>query len=392
MLLIGAGTASAGTLTGVVRNGTTGQPAAGVTVVLIHLQGGMDEAGSTKTDAQGRYQFDRPEIGQQPLLVRVNYRGVNYHQNVPPGRPTADVEIFEPGATERDLQVRRRVIVFHPNGNSLLVGEQYDMENTSRPPLSYAKEFAFAIPESAEFGEAFAWGASGMAVSQGIIRKGGGQYSIAFPLRPGPSGTRFSYTMSYAGSQATVRVSSPLGAERVEALVPGTVQMSAAGFALRGSEQGYQVFVRELVPAGAALEFAVSGVAPPPDAAPSGGKAAAEGAAAAPAAQVIPPRLDQLQWVLVAGFAALFFLGGVFLWLRPAPSANGASAGPAAGPAAQIRAAAAQVHAEVHRGMDEMKDILFRLELRRQAGTISEEEYTRERGRVEQTLRELVRG
>jgi hypothetical protein len=79
----------------------------------------------------------------------------------------------------------------------------------------------------------------------------------------------------------------------------------------------------------------------------------------------------------------------VFLWRRPAP---GASAGPAAGPAAQIRAAAAQVHAEVHRGMDEMKDTLFRLELRRQAGTISEEEYTRERGRVEQTLRELVRG
>ncbi len=352
----------------------------------------MDEAGSTKTDAQGRYQFDRPEIGQQPLLVRVNYRGVNYHQNVPPGRSTADVDIFEPGATDRDLQVRRRVIVFHPNGGRLLVGEQYDVENTSRPPVSYAKEFTFAIPESAEFGEAFAWGASGMAVSQGIVRKGGGQYGIAFPLRPGASGTRFSYTMSYAGNRATVRVSSPLAAERVEALVPGAVQMTAAGFVLRGSEQGYQVFVREMVPAAENLEFAVSGEAPPPDTPPSGGGAAGAdaGVGPAPAAQAMPPRLDQLKWVLVAGFTALFFLGGVFLWRKPAPASNGASLGAGAAPPAGV-SASAQVRAEVNRGLDEMKDVLFRLELRRQAGAISEEEYTRERGRIEQTLRELVR-
>jgi hypothetical protein len=39
-----------------------------------------------------------------------------------------------------------------------------------------------------------------------------------------------------------------------------------------------------------------------------------------------------------------------------------------------------------------LKDKLFRLELRHQAGTISEEEYLRERSLTEQILRELVRG
>jgi len=39
-----------------------------------------------------------------------------------------------------------------------------------------------------------------------------------------------------------------------------------------------------------------------------------------------------------------------------------------------------------------LKDGLFRLELRRQAGTIGEEEYARERQRMEKVLRDLVRG
>jgi hypothetical protein len=42
--------------------------------------------------------------------------------------------------------------------------------------------------------------------------------------------------------------------------------------------------------------------------------------------------------------------------------------------------------------LDALKDTLFRLELRRQAGTISEAEYTQERARTEKVLRDLVRG
>jgi hypothetical protein len=53
---------------------------------------------------------------------------------------------------------------------------------------------------------------------------------------------------------------------------------------------------------------------------------------------------------------------------------------------------AAAIDNEVRGSLDELKDSIFRLELRRQAGTISEEDYVRERERVEQTLRGLVRG
>jgi hypothetical protein len=64
-------------------------------------------------------------------------------------------------------------------------------------------------------------------------------------------------------------------------------------------------------------------------------------------------------------------------------------------PVASVAVAApavAGVESEVQNSLDTLKDKLFRLELRRQAGTITEEDYARERARTEAILRELVRG
>ena len=75
------------------------------------------------------------------------------------------------------------------------------------------------------------------------------------------------------------------------------------------------------------------------------------------------------------------------------PGGNGAPV--LAGTAPVVPAAAktlASVDAEVGNSLDGLKDRLFRLELRHQAGTISEEEYASERGRAERILRDLVRG
>jgi hypothetical protein len=42
--------------------------------------------------------------------------------------------------------------------------------------------------------------------------------------------------------------------------------------------------------------------------------------------------------------------------------------------------------------LDELKDTIFRLELRHQAGTISEQEYSEQRARAEKVIRDLLRG
>jgi hypothetical protein len=51
-----------------------------------------------------------------------------------------------------------------------------------------------------------------------------------------------------------------------------------------------------------------------------------------------------------------------------------------------------RVTQEVNSNLDSLKDTLLRLELRRQAGTITDSEYALERGRAEQLLRDLVQG
>jgi hypothetical protein len=141
--------------------------------------------------------------------------------------------------------------------------------------------------------------------------------------------------------------------------------------------------------------------------------------AATPVASLttLPPRLDSLKWILVAGFAAIFVLGALYVWRQPQTAMAGGAAeavvipetpkvAPAPKPrptmapatatavatAAAAADAAAGIEREVRGSLDELKDTLFRLELRREAGTISEEDYARERERVQKTLRDLVRG
>ena len=64
---------------------------------------------------------------------------------------------------------------------------------------------------------------------------------------------------------------------------------------------------------------------------------------------------------------------------------------PAPGLVPEVAAPLAQkIQQEVDTNLDSLKDTLLRIELRRQAGTISDEEYARERGRAEQVLRDLV--
>ena len=390
LMLLGAGAAAAGTLTGVVRNGTNGAPAAGVDVVLLQLQGGMETVANTRTDAQGRYRFEHAGIGRQPMLVRVNYRGVNFHQSVPPGRDSADIEVFEPTANASVLQVSSRLIAFQPNGPALLVGEEYTVQNHAKPPAAYYKadgSFEFQVPEGGELAQVSAWGPSGMPVVQGTIDRGSRRHAIAFAFRPGQSGVRLSYKMPYASNQAVVRVTSPYAAQRVLVIAPPTLQVVSPGFQPAGTEQGWNVYAREGVPAGALFDVSVSGTAPPPSTAGDAGEQESQGSSAGRAGatvQALPARFDSLKWVLVGGFGALFALGAGFLWRRPA--------GVPVRPGPSQERAAAEVNRDVNHSLDQLKDTLFRLELRRQAGTISEEEYARERGRAEQLLRELVKG
>ncbi len=126
-VLLLAMSARAGELHGTVKNGTTGKAAPGIEVVLIQLQGGMQPVANSKTDGQGQFTFDNPSLGAQPMLVRAVYKGINFHQPVPPGRRDVEVSIFEPSKdpkTMRNIQFKiirsRRKRIFAPTATSSL--------------------------------------------------------------------------------------------------------------------------------------------------------------------------------------------------------------------------------------------------------------------------------
>lgn len=442
-----ATSASAGTVSGTVRNGTTGQPASGVQVILIQLQGGMQPVANTKTDSSGHYQFDYPVLGQQPMLIRAVYRGVLYHQPVPPGTATADVEVFDPTTSASALQVGVRAVFLQPSSSSISVGEEYSLENKVQPPVAFYRDdgsFTFTLPEGAQLHDVSAQGPNGMPVIQSPIDKGHNQSAIAFAFRPGESSVRVSYDVPYNGAHTTLKFNSPYAVGRMALLAQPSVQVSAEGFSPAGTDQGYNVYLRDNVPANSPISVLISGTAPPqPQQSSSGGGPDAGGAPAdnsqnpsvnsrldqsgaeAPTATAttMPARLDSLKWVLVAGFAAIFALGLVFLWRRPefagsaavaAPTAveavappakksaaresrpNRTAEPPAAAPAAfsapSVAPSASSVERSVEISLDQLKDSLFRLELRHQAGTISDAEYASDRQRIENHLRDLLRG
>ena len=250
--------------------------------------------------------------------------------------------------------------------------------------------------------------------------------------------------LPYPANEAKLRIISPYGVGRLVIATPPTVQIASDGFTPAAPEQGFSIYMHDSVAANAPVNVMVSGTAAPPPqqggapaassgGAPAGGQTGGEvgpptsaadntqnpsvnsrledSGAENPttAATTLPARLDSMKLYLVIGFAAVFALGFLFLWRRPQmfPAAAASTASSAATVSAAIppspvstRASAkseaaavvAEANSHVRGGLDELKDTLFRLELRRQAGTIPEDDYTRERQRIEQLLRDLVRG
>jgi hypothetical protein len=255
-----------------------------------------------------------------------------------------------------------------------------------------------------------------MPVVQAPIDKKNNHYSLAYAFRPGASRVRYSYEIPYPGNATTVKISTIYPGGRLIVVAPPTVQVSGQGLAAGGQEQGMNLYGRDDLPAGTSVAVNLSGTAPPPDAGTDQGPRGRDaqqggGEAAGVGIQQVPGRLDVLKWPVIIGFVCVFALGAIFLVRKPvavavaggAPleeSLVGARPEKGKSPAASavrrspagVTTSLADVDAVIGTSLDALKERLFRLELRHQAGTISEEEYAQERARAEKVLRDLVRG
>jgi hypothetical protein len=398
--------ASAATLTGSVRNGTTGKPAAGDDVILLKLAGGMQEESRGVTDAGGRFSLEIKDAAAAHL-VRVVHQKVNYHQPVPPGTSSLQVEVFDsaPRLAGVSGSIDLMRVQTDPASSSLLqVTEMLGVKNLSSPPKTQMSErsFEFWLPPQAQIDSAMAAGPGGMAVNTApapLPEKG--HYAFIFPLRPGETKFQISYHLPYAG-EANFAPRLSYGAENLAILLPSSMQFSPAqpgAFQREIEENGIVVQVAKNVPAGKAPAFRVAGSgAIPRDPVGGGedsGQAAQNGAAAAAppsnrpggglgTPEATPDPLQPYHWYILAGLATLLAGGAVWVVNRPRSQSS-----LAARESRDISAAPALDRAALL--LEALKDELFQLEAERLESKISPQEYTRAKSALDETITRALR-
>ncbi len=422
--------ASAQSLTGTVKNSTTGKPSAGDQVILLSLGQGMEEAGRTQSDAKGNFSF-KLEGAQGPHLIRVVHQEVTYHRMAPPGTTSVEVEVYDVSKKVEDIQVVADIMRFQASGGQLQVERTFAVQNSSKPPRTQMNEhnLEFYVPDGATVNEGQAMTAGGQPVNSAPVPEGANaknKYAFLFPLRPGE--TRFSvvYTVPYLGS-INIDPKSVYPLEHFVAIAPKAIQFAPASpdiykVAPYPGQPDANVEVASNTKLGQSMAFKLTGEGALAQEADENGQSSGQGNAAQsenrPGGGLGPPidapdPLQKYRWWILGGFAAVLVIGGVFVASRQ-QAANRAARAQVSGLSAiqddeefEIPAAPASRPSRSTRAVDEgedrpavtrtskllegLKEELFDLEVEHKQGRISQQEYEQTKAALDQTLQRALR-
>jgi hypothetical protein len=420
--------ASAQTLTGTVKNSTTGQPAAGDEVVLLSLGQGMEEVGRTKAGAKGNFSF-KLDNAQGPHLVRAIHEGVTYHRMAPPGTTSVEVEVYDVAKKIEGLEVVADIMRVQVEQGQLEVMRAFAVENKSKPPRTQMNKhnLEFYVPEGAQIVEGSAMTANGQPINSAPVPEDDKKtrYAFLFPLRPGTTQFQVAYQLPYTGS-ANVDPKSIYPLQHFVAIVPKSMQFAAApGTNYQPMNDPQQPDANVQVASGAqggqTLAFKISGEGTL-QARQEGAGAPSEGGSAQgdsrPGGGLGPPidapdPLQKYRWWILGGFAVALMVGGVFVASRQ-QAANRAARSKgknlpatddheddyAAAEAPAMReprpSEARTPQSALPRGttsmlLEGLKEELFQLEVERQQGRISQQEYEKAKSALDHTLQRALK-
>ena len=427
-VLVAASLASAQTLTGTVKNSTTGKPASGDEVVLLSLGQGMEETGRTKADAKGNFSFDLKN-SQGPHLVRAIHQGVTYHRMAPPGTTSIEVEVYDVGKKIEGINVVADIMRIQTEQGQLEIMRQFAVENTSKPPRTQMNErnLEFYVPEGAKIvdGSAMTEGGNPLTTAPVPVDDKKTRYAFLFPLRPGMTRFEVAYQLPYTGN-ANIDPKTIYPLEHFVAMVPKAMQFSAAsGTHYEQREYPAQpdanLEVSSQVEPNQALAFKISGEgvlqsqqenagasnAGAPNAGPSGQGGSAQpesrpGGGLGPPIDA-PPPLQKYQWWILGGFALALTIGGVYVASRQ--QASNRAARPKTQKFEEIESveseetthniasnqASTRPQTPATMLLEGLKEELFQLEVDRQQGRISPEEYEKSKSALDYTLQRALK-
>jgi hypothetical protein len=227
-----------------------------------------------------------------------------------------------------------------------------------------------------------------------------GHYSFNFPIQPdqGDKATMFQieYELPYSG-KFTFHPQVTIAAKAVWVMLPKSMDFTAGSgsvFQSAPQDPGFQTYVTQNAAPGKALEFTVSGLGSLPhgDEGEQGGQQAGNGQSASgaqPGGGIgspigTPDPLSKYKIWILAGLGLLLAASAAFLLRKPAQAAAfNASAGTTRTSAAPAAGSAALLNS--------LKEELFALESEKVAGTITPEEYAKQKTALELVLKRALK-
>ncbi|HZQ18892.1 MAG TPA: carboxypeptidase regulatory-like domain-containing protein [Terriglobales bacterium] len=394
LLVFLSSAAAANTLTGTVTNGTSHKPSAGDDVILIKLAAGMQEAGRTKTDAQGKFSIPLPDDGMH--LIRVVHQGVTYHQPAPPGTTTADVEVYDANPKVAGVKAVADLMYIQAGKGDLAIMRLFAVDNTSQPPRTQMNDadFEFYAPENAEIEDAQAQTAGGQWVNtQPVPQREKGRYAFVFPLRPGQTQFRVTYHLPYSGKASLdPKLIYPL--QHFVTIMPRSLGFTPSHSGVYEDKQPPDLpdAIAEVASSpkpGQNLAFEISGEGSLQDQSQNASNQGGSSGAASTSADNRPggglgkpgddpDPMDQYRWWLLGIFGVVLAGGAVYITSRSKSPAI------AAGPTVRSAPSSAPL-------LDALKEELFQLELEHQQDRISDQEYSNAKAALDQTLARALR-
>ena len=417
------------TLTGLVKNSTTGKLSIGDEVIVVSLGQGMGESGRTKTDAMGRFSF-KLDNAQTPHLIRVIHEGVTYSRMAPPGTTSVGVEVYDVAKKVEGIAVVADIMRIQAAKGEITVTRDFGVRNASRPPRAQMNErnLEFYVPDGARV-----IANSGTAITEtGIPLKSApvpesekNRYSFGFPLRPGVTRFEVTYQLPYAGN-ANLDPKSIYPLENFIVMLPKSMQFRAAagstGFKLIHFPNAPDATVQVASNATARqnLAFSISGegtleAGGQSGVQDSGPREPSSPSAATPAPSQsrpggglgppidAPDPLQKYRWWILGGFAALLIMGGIYIAQRHQSAKRALSYPRVDSPLiasiqkegsrevsgeAPILEAIPSPRAELMAGI---REELFQIEMEHKKGQISQAEYQKAKAAIDRTLERVLK-
>lgn len=321
-LLIPAAVLGQGKVEGTISNGTTSKVVARQEVRLLMPRNGMQPVATATSDASGHFAFNAADIDPKSFyLASTEFQGASYNAAVafdPTGAASVVLTVYDSTRSPSSITIPAARILAGAEGPELRVQEEYAVQNSSTPLRTYASPsgtFTFHVPPDAGTPTVIVTGLMNMQLPQTPVPgKAPGQFSIAYPIKPGVTSVTIQYRRPYgaAGVLLNDGVNFPIAQAELY-VYPSSLSVEAPAFQPGAVDQKHMLEKYEAAQlargtTALAIRFTGASASGPPPGMEQQGQQGQQGGGEAQSGgevKIVPNSVSQLTAPVLAGFLVL---------------------------------------------------------------------------------------